>query len=304
MVKNKKLKKILIYSSAVAPMIFWGISYIWTKIVLQYYEPLTTIFLRLVISTIFLSTVIFFKKVRKIKKSDLKYFFLLAFFEPFCYFLGENFGMKLVSPTVASIIISTIPVITPIFAFIILKEKLSKLNILGLIISFTGVVLILTTKNSDLVVNFKGIMLLFLAAVSGVGYGITVRNLSNRYSPLTIVLTQNFIGTIYFLPLFLIFEFKDFISVTPNKELIFSILQLSIFASTLSFIFITYAIKNLGISKTNVFTNLIPIVTAIFSFFMLGKILTGQEIFGILVVISGLFLSQKKKSSAVIHEDL
>src|SRR6056297_696835 len=128
---NKKfLKKSFIYISALIPMIFWGISYIWTKIVLKYYHPITTIFLRLVISTIVLSVVVFvFKNNFSIKKKDYKYFLILAFFEPFCYFIGENFGIELVSPTVASIIISTIPVVTPIFAYLIIKEKLTKLNI-------------------------------------------------------------------------------------------------------------------------------------------------------------------------------
>ncbi len=298
-------KKIFIYISALIPMIFWGISYIWTKIVLKYYHPITTIFLRLLISTIILSFVVFiFRNKFSINKKDYKYFFVLAFFEPFCYFIGENFGIELVSPTVASIIISTIPVVTPIFAYFFLKERLTKLNILGLLISFSGVVIILTTKNSDLIVSAKGIALLFLSVFSGVGYGITTKKLSLRYSPLTIVYTQNLIGALYFFPLFLFFEFDHFINVTPNQELITSLLQLSIFASTLAFLFITYAIKNLGINRTNVFTNLIPIVTALFSFLILGKVLALQEIAGIFVVISGLFLSQKRKKSDVVHEDL
>jgi drug/metabolite transporter (DMT)-like permease len=89
--------------------LFWGFSFIWTKKVLNFYEPFTIILLRLIISASFLFVVgKIFKKIQPLKLKDLKLIALLAFFEPFLYFIGEAYGLKYVSATVSSVLIATI----------------------------------------------------------------------------------------------------------------------------------------------------------------------------------------------------
>ena len=73
-----------------------------------------------------------------------------------------------------------------------------------------------------------------------------------------------------------------------------SILELAIFASSLAFIFFTYGLNHLGITKSNIFINAIPVFTAIFAYFVLDELLNFQKMVGITIVISGLFLSQIK----------
>ncbi len=103
---------------------------------------------------------------------------------------------------------------------------------------------------------------------------------------------QNIIGVVYFLPLFFIFDFQHFIQVRPNSELITSLLLLAVFASSLAFVFFTISAREIGVSKTNLFTNLIPVFTAIFSFFILKEHFELRKIIGMLVVIIGVLLSQ------------
>ena len=277
-------------------MLFWGMSFVWTKIVFEYYQPITTVFLRLLISsTILLIVLKISGKLEKIHKLHIKLLFLTALFEPFLYFLGENFGLRLVDPTIASVIIATIPVFTSFFAFIILREKLNTLNILGLILSFIGIIVMVIDKNLNFMFSPKGIALLFLAVFAAVGYGISLKKLSHIYSPFSIITYQNIIGLFLFLPLFLIFDFKQFIHVQPTIRLVGSLLQLSVFASSLAFICWVYVIKHLGVSKSSIFTNLIPIITAVFSFIILNEIITINKIFGIIIVLSGVSLSQVDK---------
>ena len=67
------------------------------------------------------------------------FFYLLSFFEPFCYFLGESYGMRYISSTLGSIIIATIPIFTPFLVFIFHKKKISWLNVqvsLSLLLAF------------------------------------------------------------------------------------------------------------------------------------------------------------------------
>lgn len=299
------MNRILVYAAAILPMIFWGMSFVWTKIVFTAYGPVTTITLRLIIATAILSLfIVATGKREKIQRSDLKYFILLSFLEPFCYFIGESFGLKVVSATLASVIIATIPVVTPVFAWFVLKERLSIINVLGLFLSFFGVVVIVVAPKFQLIASPAGLLLLGFAVLSAVGYGLLVRKIANRYSSMTIVNLQNFIGILFFLPVFFLTEFHDFISARPGVDVIQALLALAILCSAVAFVLMTIAIREIGISRFNVFTNIIPVCTALFAWMLLGEPLHARKMIGITIVIAGLFLSQlagRKRPRKAVH---
>ncbi len=291
-----------VYFILTLSMFFWGLTFVWTKIILKYYEPITIIFLRLIISSFILFLFIkIFKKQEKIKHEDYKLFIISSLFNPFLYFLGETYGIKYTSPTISAVMIATIPLFTPIAAYYTLKEKLSKLNIFGLLISFIGIIIMLVRKNISLNTSPFGILCLLFAVSTSIGYSITLKKLSLKYSALNIIAIQNLLGAIYFLPLFLIFDFKNFISISPNFQLISNLLQLAIFGSSIAFIFYTIAIKEIGVSKANIFSNFIPVFTAVFSYFMLSEYFNLNKILGMAFVIIGVFLSQISKKNKFIN---
>lgn len=289
-----------VHAAAMISMFFWGISYIWSKIVFETYSPLTTIFLRLSVSFTFLIVLLYItRQQEKIRREDYLLFIVSAALNPFLYFIGENFGLSMSSASLSSIIVATIPLFAPIAAWYAFKEKLKPVNLLGLIISFAGLLIIILNKNLELTANPLGLLFLFLAVASAVFYSIFLKKLTTRYKPLTIITWQNMLGLIYFLPFFLFFDGKQFLSVTPNRETIGAIVLLGVFASSVSFILFTYTVKNLGIIKSNLYTNLIPIFTAGFSILILGDSLTFQKVIGMIIVISGVILSESGK---VIYE--
>ncbi len=99
-----------VYVFAILSMIFWGMSFVWTSIVLKYYQPITTIFLRLLLSTLIMYTILkAMGRLQKIRREDWGMLFLMSVFNPFLYFLGENFGINLTSPTISAVIIGLIP---------------------------------------------------------------------------------------------------------------------------------------------------------------------------------------------------
>jgi drug/metabolite transporter (DMT)-like permease len=288
-----------IYPIIMLSMIFWGMSFVWSSIVFNYYHPITTIFLRLIISTTLLTVFIYLTgKHEKIKKEDRGLFLLSSLFNPFLYFMGENFGLKNSSPTISAVIIATIPLFAPVVAYLALNEKLSWFTIAGIFISFIGVGVMLVNPDLSLNASPAGIAFLLGAVLSAVIYSVFLKKLTLHYSSLTIITYQNALGIIYFLPLFLIFDFNHFITVKPNFELISSLLQLSVFASSLAFIFFTMAVKELGVSRTNVFSNLIPVFTAIFSAIFISEMFTATKIVGMAIVIIGVLISQVRMQRA------
>lgn len=288
-----KLNRFYVYAFALLAMLFWGFSYIWVKIAYKYYDPITVVFLRLLFSSLILIFVVrFFRKRRRIERKDLKYFLLLSFFEPFCYFLSESHGIKLVSPTIAAVIIATIPVFTPVAALLFLREKIKWLNVVGLIISFIGVLFIVLKNDLSFAASPAGVGLMFLAVLSTVGFVVYIKKLTNKYSVVTIITAQNIIGAIYILPLFLILDFEDFIQVAPNFELITTLGKLVVFSSILAFLFFIVVIRELGATRANIFSNFIPVVTAIFSYFLLQEEFNTGKIIGTALVIGGVLLTQ------------
>lgn len=304
--KNSGLSKSFkTYSAVVLSMIFWSFSFIWFKEANQTFRPITIVFIRLVfaviIMTVFLSAT---KNYMKIQKKDRKLFLMLAVFEPFFYFLGESFGLTYVSATVCSVLISTIPVFATIGAWLIFKERLKMINYAGIILSFIGVLIFILNTDGSLSFNIKGLGLLLLAVISAVGYNLTLSRLVGTYTPVYIVNVQNIIGAVLFLPLFLLLDFKDFTQIPLSFEFFKPIIELSVFASCGAFILFAYSVKNMGITKANVFSNCIPVFTALFSFILLGEKLTFQNIFGMAVVIAGLFMSQMNGNNKSIDEAL
>ncbi|MBA4322029.1 MAG: EamA family transporter [Odoribacter sp.] len=299
------MNKFRIYGAVILSMVFWSFSFIWFKLANEYYRPITIVFIRLAISVVILTTyLILTKKFMKIRKEDRRLFFMLALFEPFFYFLGESFGLTYVSSTVGSVIISTIPVFATLGAWIFFRERLKLINYAGIILSFIGIIVFILNKDGTLSFNIKGLAFLGFAVFSAVGYNLTLSRLVRHYSPVYIVNVQNVLGTLFFLPVFLIFDLKTFINAPHSFESFIPIIELSVFASCGAFILFAYSVRNMGISKANVFTNCIPIFTALFAFFLMGERLTIQNIAGMTIVIAGLFLSQMSGSKKSIDDAL
>ncbi len=298
MIKQNNNSINIVYFFAVLAMLFWGLSFIWSKIVFEYYNPIATITIRLLISSILLLLIllVFYRKHLVFPKGRFKLFFLIAFFEPFLYFIGESFGLQRVDASITSVIISTIPVFTAIVGFYYFKERLTKTNLLGIFVSFIGVILMLLNKDFSFNASLVGISLLFLAVFSAIGYGILIKKISKYYHPIFIIFVQNLIGLFLFLPLFLIFDLECVLNTSPNFELISNILMLSVLGSSLAFIFYINSISKIGIAKANVFTNLIPIFTAIAAFILLGEQFTWLKISGMIIAISGVYLTQRKNT--------
>ena len=282
-----------IYIMLITTMVFWGMSFIWYKQAYPEFKPMTVIQFRLLFSVPLLFAFSFLVKRLMIpKRKDIKLFFLIALFEPFLYFMGESYGMKYVSSTLASILIATIPLITPFFAYYFFKEKLTTNNYLGMIVSFIGVLIVVYVDGKFGEAPWFGIVLILLAVFSALGYTVVLKRLSSRYNALTIVSYQNLIGAVYFIPIFFIVDFREFINTTYSWKDFLPILYLSFFASTVAFIFFVQGIKKLGLSKAIVFTNFIPIVTAVLAAPLLNEKMSIAKAGGIFITIIGLFMSQ------------
>ncbi len=275
-------------------MVFWGITFVIFKYANESFDPIAIIFARLLISIVFLFSFAYLTgRMMRFRKGDFKWFLLMAMFEPFIYFLGESFGLSMVSPTVAFIIVSTIPLFVPLAAFFLLKERLSLTNIIGLLVSFAGVIMVIMASEGRLAGNIKGILLMFVAVFGAVGYTIIAKRLLEHYNGIFITAWQSTLGLLFITPFFLTLELPHLDFSTVLTHSIWAMLYLGVFGSGVCFILFAVGIRELGASKANVYANLVPVVAAIVSFFVLKEAMPFMKVIGIVVVLTGLMLSQR-----------
>lgn len=301
--RNNKESNFWIYTLLIFSMATWGGSFIFTPIVFKTLDPFTTIWCRLAISALFLLPImlIFFRKEARFKIKDVKKIAILALFQPFLYFIGEHLALQLVDSITTSLLVSTIPVFTAIAVWILQRKSLALFNIVGIVLSFLGVVIMVLNENMELMVSPKGLGLLMLAIVTGVLYGLLLHSLVERVSVVWLIFIQNIFGLIYFTPIVLIWGQAPMVSqtsnlsfLTPNEEFWAALLILGVFCSSVSYIFFGNAVKRIGIAKTAVFDNLIPAFSTVVAFLIFGQVLSIKEFLGMIIIISGVMLTQRK----------
>ncbi|MED9962754.1 MAG: DMT family transporter [Bacteroidales bacterium] len=287
-------KSIIAYVSIIFSMIFWGISFVWTKELLNANFPVFLILtIRLAIASLLMFSV--FKlmgKLERIEKTDLPKFFLLALFEPFLYFIGENFSMHFVDASFAAIMIALLPIVNPIALHIFNKDKIGWNLLFGAVISVIGIMIMSINPEGEIKISWQGTLLLLLAVFAGSGYSVILSRLINKYNPITITTTQNIVGILYFLPCLLIFDLDKISSVVWTKDAILSLVFLAIFCSAGAFMLYSYSAKLLSVIKVSIFTNAIPVVTIIVAIILGQELFSFLKVLGILIVVSGLLLSQ------------
>ena len=291
-----KKQTIAIFALVIA-QVFWGASYLLSDRALQVFSPAFLVTIRISIAAIVLGIIGFITgRIQKVQFKDLKYFVLAAFAEPFIYFLCEAKALDSgVSPTVTSVMISLIPLLTPVFAYIVLREKVTFTNLIGIIISIAGVLMIILEKGGEISVSLIGFVLLFIAILASISYTLILRKIPEKYNTLTIVFYNFCISLCCFIPTSLITEWGEISALQYNNETLeafYAIIALALSASCVAFLFFSFGVRIIGPNRANVFNNIPPGVTAILSIFVLNEMMPLIKWIGLVIVIIGMFVSQ------------
>ncbi len=290
------MNKTLTYTLITASVVFWGVSFILTKELFLSEEHITVtilIALRLAIaSAVMLPALALTRHLQRIRKEDLKWFLLLALCEPFIYHLCETNGVRLVSGSLASVVIATIPLFVPFGMWAAYRQRIKPSLIIGVLLSLAGVFLMLNGEIGFQGSALQGLLFLSGAVVIAVVYTLLLVKVVNRYHPLVVTTWQNVIGLAYFLPLVFIFDSQSLPLLSWSPKMLLLLLVLGIFCSTLAYAGYNYGVRNLGASEACIFNNAIPV------FSLITAVAIGQEDFswlkviGMAIVIAGVILAQ------------
>ena len=295
-----KNSKILIYTVSLFAIILWGISYIWTNQLIALDIPVTYfVFVRILLAgfVLFLLNAAS-GRIAKIKRKDLPKFLLLAFFEPFIYFICESYGVKETgSPTLSAMIIATIPIFSIGAGMLFFKERVNAVNVAGILLCLGGIVLVVMSKGALGRHFIFGVVLLLIAVLSEVGHASVTKSLSGNYTSQVIVMYQFLIGSVYLLPLFIFKGLDGFSARYLSAEVWYPLICLAVLCSSLAFSLWVSTIKSLGVAKSSIFSALIPVVAAIVAWILGHESLNLRQFIGITISAVGVVLSQYTEKS-------
>lgn len=275
----------------------FGLTFISTKFALDGLGIFQVIFGRYCLA--FLILLIIFRKKRhyfSIASRDIKHFLALTLVEPVGYFIMETYGIRYSSPANVSLIIATIPVFAVISGYLILKERLYLINILGILISIFGVYFIVTLQKSNALAPHPvlGNFLTLGAAIAAGFYNSLARRLAQRYPPITLTYYQTLGATIVFFPLAII-EYFFAGGFHIDAFIIGNVFYLAIGGSIFAYFLLNRALSRIGAAQVAVFANLIPVVTIIFSFLLFNEMLQPLQLVGAVCVLGGIYLTYKQR---------
>jgi drug/metabolite transporter (DMT)-like permease len=265
--------------------------------------------LRFVIALIFLYIIkLKFAPNERLNAKDIPLLFAAGITGVTLYFFFENNGISLVSASEASIAISSIPVLILITGWILekvnnLKKKhltqentgreksepstIKKWQWVGCFVSIAGVWLVAGVSFA-VSGSMLGYVYMSGAALSWVAYSFFTRALFKHHSVIFIVFWQSLAGFICFIP-FSVVELKNW--GNPTTEIIFHLLFLAILCTAIGHWFYVIALESLSVTISGIFLNLIPVVTVIGGFIVLGERLRPLQWLGALFVVFGVTLA-------------
>jgi len=286
------------YGALVAMMVFWGLSFVATKVALETFPTFTLIFCRFALASSFFLLLMVRKGFPSLSLRDHGRIFLVALFEPGLYFVFETIGLQYTSAAKASLIIATVPLFVMVFAFFFLRERTNLATFLGIGISLFGIFLLIRADPHfawSLGTSFMGDLLIFGAVLSAALYTVSARAAGRKSSALDVTGLQMCYGALFYFPPFL-WELPGLRWSALSGRSVAALLYLALFATIAAFFCYNYALSRIPATKASVFVNGIPVVTTIGAWIVLGERLTPLQMAGGGLVLFGVFLTNRLKT--------
>ncbi|WP_250645506.1 DMT family transporter [Salidesulfovibrio onnuriiensis] len=289
--------KTVAFLALMSAVLLWASSFPALKLAFEVYDPMVVIFGRMFVASLCFLLVIKNFRTINYQKGDWKKLLFMAVCEPGLYFVFEAMALENTEATQAGMICAMLPLMVGCVARFYLKEHFSRKTGIGFALAVVGAItLSLAAEPTGTAPNpMLGNFYEFMAMVFATGYMITLKNLTQRYSPWFLTMIQAFVGSLFFFPLL----FLPTTAAPAGFDLfgIGAIVYLGVFVTIGG-----YGLYNVGMSKipaaqASAFINLIPVFTLIMSWLILGETLNMIQYAACALVLVGVWYSQDNKST-------
>lgn len=273
-------------------MLVWGLTFVCSKVLLEYMSPLDILISRTMLGFVVLCLVR--RHILQLKERRHELLFAAAGLTgAFGYYLAENTALLYADASFVSVAVSTAPLFTAALGFIALKEEGFGLRfVAGFVIAISGIALI-SFQEGPAHVSALGVILCLAGAMTWAVYSLIVKRLSDLGYETIAVTKRTFAwGLVFMLVTRLViggpFPFEAFANPLVAGNLAF----LGLLASAGCFVMWGYSVKHLGATAASAYIYLQAPVTVVWAVILLGEPLTPAIIIGLAMTIVGLALSE------------
>lgn len=280
---KKYIGEIMLFTTA----IIWGSGFVFSAVSLDYLSPYQILAVRFSIG-VFILSMIFYPKLKKMKKSTLKRGFVLGFLL-YIAFLLQTVGLQFTTPSKNAFITAINVVIVPFIAFIIDKRKIDRFELTGAFLAIIGIAF-LSLQLSVAEINIGD--LLTLACAFGFAYQIyyTSKYVKDE-DPILLTIVQMGVAALF---AWIVVLIKGDIHFSLEWKGIFSTVYLAVFSTTLAYCFQTMAQKYTSETKTAIILSTEAFWGMVFSVIILRELLTSRMVIGAIIILIAILLAETK----------
>jgi drug/metabolite transporter (DMT)-like permease len=257
-------------------------------------RPFGFIFIRVLGACILFWLLSLFTPKQKVDPKDYITFFLASIFGIALNMLTFFKGLEFTTPIHASVIMTVVPIVVLVLGAFFLKERITGLKIVGILLGFSGaIVLSIYGKSSHVADNIPlGNLLVFINAVSYSIYLIIIKKLTNKYHPFTFIKWLFLFGLILVSP-FGYGEFTEIVWSSFTPYILFSVLFVVIGATFTTYLLNPIALRHLKASTVSTFLYIQPVIASIFALLMGSDTMNTIKIIAACLIFTGVYLVTK-----------
>ncbi|WP_099355361.1 DMT family transporter [Fredinandcohnia onubensis] len=266
--------------------IIWGSGFVASAVSLEHYTPYQILAIRFLIGVLLLSLV-FFKKLKHIKKSTLIKGSIIGIFLYLAFAL-QTVGLVYTTPSKNAFLTAVNVVIVPIIAFFIFKRKMDKFELFGAVLAITGIGVLSLQLSGG--INF-GDFLTLLCAVAFAFHIFYTAQFVKDEDPVLLTVIQMAAATVLG---FIVVLFKGEMNFTASFEGVSAVLYLGIFSTTIAFLLQTVAQKFTTETNAAIILSTEAFWGMVFSVIILSEVLTTRMIIGAIIILVAIIISETK----------
>ncbi|MBP0725824.1 DMT family transporter [Bacillus sp. RG28] len=279
--------------------LLWGGNFVVGKSLVGHASPMTLTILRWGIAIIFLLPIVWWKEKKLFPpRKAIIPLIIMGITGVVLFNLFQFMALEKTSATNVGLISTLNTISIAVFSSIFLKERINLLQIFSILLSFVGVILVLSkgeiSQLFSMNFNVGDLWMIIAVCIWGI-YSVCSRWATSMISPMMSTLYSGIFGLVIIIP----FNLNDFTIIKINGAFISSILYTGIVSTVLCMVFWNIGVQKLGATSAGIFLNFNPIFTMILAFFLLNEKITWIQGLGSIIVILGSLLFTYFKTNGI-----
>lgn len=275
--------------------VLFALSFLFTKEAVNVYSALAVLSWRFIFAFAALGICALTGIIKvDLKGKSIKPLLFIALFQPVLYFIGETIGIKLTTASESGTLTTMLPIVTIVLCSLIIKEKPTRPQVAGIVISILGVLMIVLAKGLDASLNVLGYAMLVLAMVSD-GLCVTFQRKAKEYSSGEKTLVMAGVGAVVFTGMACVEQgmngtMAEFITLPfRDTDFLTAVLYLAVGCQTLAFLMANHAILDIGPARCTSFAGITTVVSVLAGVIFLKESFSLMQGIGTALVLAGVY---------------